>query len=125
MDSNHHSNLILASGALVIAFTIAFTAGVLGDFSSFFQNTAGVGASVAVQPNPYNTLAQQVTEKERELDQREKEIIVREREVETTRFVETRDQTSLIYTTLVGLLLLALILLNFVLDARRNRNNSS
>ena len=124
-EPDHHSNLILASGALIIAFTIAFSAGALDIPARTLQSlqfaNVGIGAGAAVPETEFNTLAQKIAEKEDELEEREEHIVIREREIETTRYVATRDQTSLVYTTLVGLLLLSLILLNFILDNRRGR----
>ena len=79
---------------------------------------AQVGASASIRSNEYNQLAQELSEKEQELSAREESVVIREREVQT-QFVERRDQTALIYTTLIGLLLLALILLNFLMDIKR------
>ena len=118
-DHEHATRLLIAVGALVIAFSAAFSFTITGGIDRFL-GLAGVGASVGVEPNEFNTLAQQLTEKEEELDERENQVVIREREVQT-RSVENRDYTSLVYTTIVGLILLGLILLNFLLDIRRRK----
>lgn len=85
------------------------------------QYAAQVGAYAHVPKNEYNTLAQQLQEKERELVIRENMIAARENELRS-RFSSVRDERELVYTALFGLFLLSLILLNFVLDARRARS---
>ena len=122
MNGDHNNHILVASGALVIAFSILFSFTVLGHRDQMLE-LAGVGASVAVEQTELNTLTNQIHEKERELERREQDVLVQEKKIQT-RFVETRDQTALVYTTLVGLLLLALILLNFLLDARRRKGPS-
>lgn len=86
---------------------------------------AAVGASASVKPNDVNTLAQRIEEQEAELAKREAQLAGREDSLDadvgaggTTQPVAPSDRLSLIYTTLIGALLLALILYNFYLDAR-------
>ena len=126
MKQGHNMNFIIAVGALTIAFSTAFMYGDIRWFNlapiDGSSQSGSVGVGAGVEPNEFNTLARQVEEKERELDAREKEIIVREREVERVEYVETTDRGALVYTTIIGLILLALILLNFLMDIRRNRN---
>ena len=48
--------------------------------SAAYQNLANVSAiNASIQPNEYNTLAQQFSDKDRELTAREQELIARER----------------------------------------------
>lgn len=79
-----------------------------------------VGMYASVEPNEYNTLAQQIKEKQEELDTREKKITEKELLSEQQE-IPKRDSVAIIYITLIGLLLLVLVLLNFILDWRRRK----
>ena len=114
-QSHNESQAIVVLGLLLILCVI----GILFEVGrSASRQTANVGMYAAVPATTENTIAQALTEKEKELEMREQQVLVKEEQLET-RFVQVRDRTSLVYTTLIGLLLLALILLNFLLDARR------
>lgn len=83
------------------------------------QLGAVVGMYAGVEPNEYNLLAQQLDERSKELDAREahiaqQEILIREG--------DNSEKTSIVYATAIGLLLLVLVLFNFYLDWKRNRN---
>ena len=82
------------------------------------QTMSSVGISVGVPPNPLNTLAQEILEKEREIQQREDALIQREQELVTPFvLVAGRDVT---FYLLAGFnfLLLLLIVLNFYFDRK-------
>lgn len=81
---------------------------------------AQIGVSVSVEPNPFNTLAGQLQEKEEALLEKEGNLIERENFL-TERTMEGRSKknSTLIYLLAVAGVLLILILLNFYLDYRR------
>lgn len=109
------SHLLLLLSLLLLVVSTAF---LFREYLLRLPQAANVGMYAVVEETEMNKLAQEITEKEQELETREQELQKREAALET-RFVASRDQTALIYTTLIGLLLLALILLNFLLDAKR------
>jgi hypothetical protein len=74
---------------------------------------AQIGVSVGVNPNPYNALAQQLDEKERELAARERALDERSQSA-AAHTMSDLDRSILV---LLGLLFL-LILLNLWLDHR-------
>jgi len=79
-----------------------------------------VGISAAVPENEFNTLAQQLTDKERELAAREG--LLEEKEaalLEDLRKERADNKKTAIFVSLLGLLLLALILFNFYSDWKR------
>jgi hypothetical protein len=72
----------------------------------------GVSMSTSVPPNPFNTLAMQLEQKERLLDEREQMLAQQE--------AGPVSQRGLIYLLLSGIVVLSvLIILNFYLDYRR------
>ena len=75
---------------------------------------ANVGVSVGVLPNPYNTLAQQLQDKENDLTKREADLSKKEEG-------SNKQDKTLIYALIGGGVLLLLILLNFYFDYRRKR----
>ncbi len=105
---------IILTGIMLGALVLA-----AGSYVALWYDTApasqlaGVGAYAQVPPNPYNTLAQELAAREQALAAREEKA--------RTAFVERRDQNQLVLITLVSLLLLALILLNFIWDILRAR----
>lgn len=80
------------------------------------QLGSAVGMYAAVEENEYNTLAQQIQEKEQELTEREQEIVEREQVIEKR--IEESESKAVTYVTAIGLLLLVLVLLNFYYDWR-------
>lgn len=109
-----HETKTLLMGTLVVAsaygFLIAdsFPAQVRTD--ALTGNTVGITAGVA--PNELNTKALALAERERELE-------VREASLNTTQSATRNDRTALIFSSVMGLILLGLILLNFYLDGIR------
>lgn len=87
--------------------------------SSDFVASATVGASAAVEPNEYNTLAQQLGEKQNELSLRERELIARENEL-TKKNAGPATLMPLI-SFIISLVLAFLIALNFYMDWRRGK----
>jgi hypothetical protein len=80
---------------------------------------AAVGASAGVLPNEYNTLAQSLLQKEKEVNQKEAALAEREAAVMSQ---GNEKNMNLVFVVLsVGILLLFLILLNFYFDWRRRK----
>jgi len=85
-----------------------------------FSSAVGIGSSASIPPNPVNTLALQLKEKENRLDARESQLEKRETDLKSTNSVL---QNKVIWGMLVGIIILfVLILLNFILDWRRRRS---
>lgn len=83
---------------------------------------AQVGVTVGVSSNPFNTLSQQLQEKEstlsaKEQDLQQKEISLREKEKE-------KESKTIFYLSIAGGVLLALIFLNFYFDYRRKNKGT-
>lgn len=87
------------------------------------QIGSGVGITVSVPQNPFNTLAQELREKESALLEKEEEIKQRELEFQERIAKEQRSRNTafLVYLLTGGIVLLALILLDRRLDHRRLR----
>ncbi len=78
-----------------------------------------VGATASVAPNPYNTVAKQLSDKERLLDQRERDILAQE---------SAKSDSSLgfksnlpLYSFIMSMVLALLVAVNFYFDLRRAR----
>lgn len=117
--------------ALIVAIVL------LGQFSlpetalravrdSAFQNMAAVatGLGAAVQPNEYNSLAQQLEQKKGELTDRERALLAREEAFgkEYADTVAARDRYALYALSGIVLILIFLLLLNFYLDIKRGKS---
>jgi hypothetical protein len=106
-----------AKDATVVAFMaiVAVYALLLGANWSIYQGgqLAAVGVSVGIAPTETNTKLAQIAQKEQELAEREALL-------QTTQVtLQENTPLSIIYTTVMGLVLLLLVLLNFYLDYRR------
>ncbi len=78
-----------------------------------------VGATAGVDPNPINTLAQQLKEKETSLDQREQVLS----QIEERIVAKNSSNNMIAFMSLGGSLLLFLLVgLNFYLDTKRHRD---
>ncbi len=88
-----------------------------GDVAKYFAATLGAasGTSVEVPSNPYNTLAQQLIEKEEELEMREKGLEGALIEAEK----ENRFMLNLILGAVTSLFILLLVNFYFDYQARR------
>ncbi len=86
-----------------------------------------VGVSVGVEENQYNLVAKQLEEKAVELENQE--IILRDLEREIVEQIsENRryERRAFLYTSIVGLVVIFLLLLNFYLDIKwRKKKNSN
>lgn len=78
-----------------------------------------IGTTASVEPNPYNTLAKQLSDKERLLDQRERDIAAQE----SSKSASSRSVSSdlALYSFIMSMVLALLVAVNFFLDLRRAR----
>lgn len=87
-----------------------------------YQNLANVASmNATITPNPYNTLAQQFEQKDRELTLREQELIAREKMLDAKYQEEIASSRRTMLFTIGGvtLILILLILANFYFDIKR------
>jgi hypothetical protein len=111
---------MLALGIAVSGFLIPlFTQSPLGLADGAKAMLAGSGATLSadVPPNPYNTLADQLHQKEQELNDREAALNARE----TPPSVLNQGNIFGFISFILSLMLCILIALNFYLDSRRGR----
>ena len=78
-----------------------------------------VGMYASIEPNEYSMLAQEIKEKQAELDNRE--IAIAEKESVLADDRATNDRTAVVYVTVISSLLLVLVMLNFYLDWKRRK----
>ena len=94
----------------------------VGDF--FLAQVGSVGISVGVLPNGYNTLAQQLADKEQELNAREAQLNGQTAAVQSGR--SEADTKTLDFSAYGEAALLALVFFNFYVDYRaRKKLNAS
>jgi hypothetical protein len=133
-EHNREGWLLALAGLPVALVALVATLTLISD-APLGGQPAGVGMNAAVAPTQENTLTTRIAQREQELAAREEAVAERERELQelteeraapgaSVRRAAGGDQTALLYTTIVGLLLLALILFNFLLDARRARSRA-
>ncbi len=79
---------------------------------------AAVGVSMAVAPNPYNSVADQLSTKEKQLDKREAELGVKENAA-TPGTQNSQSARYGFYSLCMSAALFALVAINFYYDARR------
>jgi hypothetical protein len=91
-------------------------------FAHYLRTTltaAVVGASAGVEPNPVNTLAQQLKEREASLGEREQLL----NQLEERNVAKNASNNTIAFISLGGSLLLFLLVgLNFYLDTKRRRD---
>jgi len=84
------------------------------------QLGSGIGITTSVPPNPFNTLAQQLKEKELALLDKEKELQQEEAALGEKIDKELATQNkNFLYLLIIGGILLTLILFNFYFDYKR------
>ena len=91
------------------------------DIGKFFgaEFSQAVGMSVSIPENPFNKLAVQLKEKEKNLNEREIALDNREKNISPV----DQTQNRIIYGIGIGMIfLLVLITTNFFLDFHRRRN---
>lgn len=106
----------VAVAALLLSYSFSFAppAVVVRNVSTMVGN-ATVGMNAAVDENPFNTLAQQLVEKERDLQGRESALDRREE------ILLVREAPFAIYSFILGLVVCLLVLANFFFDWRREK----
>ncbi len=109
----------VAAAALLLSYSFSFAPPtVVVKSASSMLGSASVGMNAAVDENPFNTLAQQLVNKERELQVRESVLDQRE-------FVlDAREAPMALYSLLLGLAVCLLVLFNFYFDWRREKRSS-
>lgn len=130
MMQNTYYHSVLRISSLVCAIVLMFESGLLSQSTvELSQNTHrflanAIGMSASVQPTELNQLTAAITERQRELDARE--MALREREIAVGITGGESDNKNATYI-LVGILfsLLVLILLNYILDYLRLRENET
>ncbi len=119
----HNLRLFLFAFILV---SFLYTVGVSPiDFTKYmgasFSSAVGMTSEANVPPNPFNTLALQLKEKEERLDAREAQLNERESQIQSPNYVL---QNKIIWGMIIGIIVLfILILVNFFLDIRRRKLN--
>ena len=123
----YHSSLRVS--ALVLVFSLLFVSGVvIPQTKQMTYNTQvylanAVGVSVGVEPNELNQITAALTERERTLAEREVAITQREIEVgirSSGGVQETTNYATYLLSSIL-FLVLVLIVINYVLDFRRER----
>jgi len=124
-NSLYHSFLRIA--VCVFSFALVFDSGLwlraTADLSDLTQAhlASVVGVTLGVPPNEYNQLTGRITELETELAAKERLIAVNLKDKPAAGGL---DFSTFILSTIL-LILLVLIVLNYALDYRRQRNYSS
>jgi hypothetical protein len=89
---------------------------------SRFSYAVGIGTSASITPNPFNTLALQLKEKENKLDAREKTVDQKESDLRSALLLQNR----LLWVLLIGIVILfVLIVVNFFMDWKRRKIQNS
>jgi len=121
-NSLYHSFLRVAG--CVLALILIFDSGLISKTTSELSNATQlhmanvVGVTVGVAPNDLNQLTARITELETELSAKERLIAVNLRDNSSANGVDK----STFFLSAVLFILLVLIVLNYALDFRRNRN---
>ncbi len=114
---------LLRVSALTLALVLLFVSGIFSPITKQLSGNAGtyvataIGINAAVLPNEVNTLSAQLVQRQQELDQREIAVDLKESSQEKS------DLATYIMSVLL-FILLVLIVLNYVLDFMRARQNS-
>lgn len=115
-----HIPQIALVGFMVLALTgiWAFQYVPAGEFTGYFKAQL-MGQSASVEENPFNRLAQQFEEREKELEQKEVELNRKEefllQEIQDKQ--ERRNQIVIAAVIVIGLI----VFLNFFMDWRREK----
>lgn len=126
-DSNYHK--ILRISVVVFAAILVFESGLVSSSTVLIsQNTHryianSVGASASVAPNEFNVITAELTNQKRLLDAREAALNEREIAVSLTEGGQISQRSTYIVASML-FLLLALIILNYVLDFLRSREQT-
>jgi hypothetical protein len=132
-DPEKRRSATIRMGVLPALFAVLFLAG----YSAFnrmppdslrlvYDNAASViGMGASIEPNEYNTLAQELEKRSEDLDRREAEIRAREAALGVDGGSPIVSARVAYFFGGITLLLLTLILLNFYFDWKRNRASRS
>ncbi len=127
-NSNYHR--VLRVSALVCAIALVFESGLLSESTAVLsQNTHSylanaVGMTVGVAPTELNQYTAQLTQKERELDAREAALNERAISVNLANAGESTNDTATYLLASILFILLVLILLNYILDYLRMKEQN-
>ena len=118
------SKLTIFSALTIFLFAATFggaffTQATAGGVALLSSLGAQVGVSVGVEPTEWSQVAQEVEEKQKELEARELAIVEKEQELALDGALSSRYLEY--YITAMAFILLLLVLLNFYLDYRRGR----
>ena len=122
-DSMYHR--VLRVSAVVCALVLIFESGLVSPATVVLsQNTHlylanAVGMTTSIEPTELNSLTAELTAQKRLLDQRELEI--KEREIEIGLQPGESNDTAIYILASILFVLLVLIILNYVLDYLRTR----
>lgn len=110
----------VAAAALLLSYSFSFAPPtVVVKNAASMLGSASVGMNATVDENPFNTLAQQLVSKERELQARESVLDQREY------VLDAREAPMAFYSLMLGLTVCLLVLANFYFDWRRGRDQKS
>lgn len=90
--------------------------------SASLAGEPGVSSQATVKPNPYNTLALQLREKESSLDSRESDLDQKEQSL----LAINAKQNKIIYGVIAGIIVLFLLIVaNYILDFQRRKRDAA
>lgn len=104
---------------IIFVFTLSFFAASDMGNRTLRQLGSVIGLYASVEPNEYNTLAQQLEEQKTELDKQKLQIEQEKAQLQQER--EDSSDMAIVYITSIGALLLTLVLFNYFLDWRRRK----
>jgi hypothetical protein len=119
---------VLRVGMLVTALVLVFQSGIISNSTRILSSNTtqylanSVGAHVAVEPTELNTLTAEITAQKLALEQRESAIREREIEIGLEPGEAKLARETYILAALLSVLL-ALIILNYILDYLRTRES--
>jgi hypothetical protein len=119
---------VLRVGMLVTALVLVFQSGIISSSTRILSSNTtqylanSVGAHVAVEPTELNTLTAEITAQKLALEQRESAIREREIEIGLEPGEAKMARETYILAALLSVLL-ALIILNYILDYLRTRES--
>lgn len=125
MDQSILYRSLLRVSLVVTALILVFQAGIVDDRTAYLfsqtssQLSATVGMSVSVAPNEFNEITAELTKQQNLLAQREEQIAAREIDLGLNRGEPTADQTTTYVLASILFVQLLLIILNYVLDYLR------
>ena len=110
---------------VVVAWSSAVTMANNGTVPPLTGMLAQVGVVVGVAPNPYNTLNDQLDQKQLAIDQEQADLAAREAALASTTQNSSAMPSAYTWSLGIAVVVLALlVILNFYLDWRRERGSS-